>query len=314
MYSLDTKRILVSRDVLFYENHFLFNNSHEATYVPLPLTGDQACEQDDIAPNKHPQQIQNNDTDSLRQSTRERRAPTWLKDYVVNSTVIKEDQFEKIPPVKAPTAYTPHTFLYNVSSHLNKTYVNFLTNLSTITEPNSFEQAKRNNDWEKAMQEEIKALEENGTWVVTELPPRKLAIGCKWVIKIKRKPYGNIDRYKAILEAKGFHQVEGIDYNESFSPVAKLVTICVLLAVATASKWGIHHIDINNVFLHGFLDEEVYMLPPQGYTKVKPGQVCKLRRSLYGLKQAGRQWNIELCYKLQDYGFIQSTADHCLFS
>lgn len=95
--------------------------------------------------------------------------------------------------------------------------------------------------------------------------------------------------------------------------MAKLVTVHVLLAVATSRQWPIHKININNAFLHGFLEEEVYMTPPQGYTKAKLGQVCRLLRSLYGLKQAGRQWNIELCYKLQDFGFIQSTSDHCLF-
>lgn len=126
-------------------------------------------------------------------------------------------------------------------------------------------------------------------------------------------PDSSVDRYKARLVAKGFHQIEGIDYNESFSPVAKLVTIRVLLAVATARKWAIHQIDINNAFLHGFLEEKVYMLPLQGYSNAKAGQVCKLHRSLYGLKQAGRQWNIELCCKLQDYGFVQSTSDHCLY-
>lgn len=113
--------------------------------------------------------------------------------------------------------------------------------------------------------------------------------------------------------AKGFHQIEGIDYTESFSPIAKPITERVLLTIATAKQWHVQQIDINNTYLHGFLDKEVYMLPPQRYTKVKSGQVCKLLRSLYGLKQARRQWNVELCCKLQDFGFIQSDSDHCLF-
>lgn len=155
--------------------------------------------------------------------------------------------------------------------------------------------------------------EQNKTWVVTNLPPRKTTIGCKWVYRIKRKPDGTVDRYKARLVAKGYDQVEGIDYTESFSPVAKLVTVRVLLTVATAKQWPIHHVDINNAFLHGSLDEEVYMVPPKGYVQAKEGQVCKLLKYLYGLKQAGRQWNVELCCKLLNFGFVQSQADHCLF-
>lgn len=145
-------------------------------------------------------------------------------------------------------------------------------------------------NWVQAINNEIEALEQNKTWEITELHLGKLAIGLKWVYKIKRHPDGRIDRYKFRLVAKGFHQIEGIDYTESFSPVAKLVIVRVLLAVATARGWPIHQIDINNAFLHGFLEEEVYMDPTQGYAKAKIGQVFKLSRSLYG---DGRQWNVE---------------------
>lgn len=235
----------------------------------------------------------------------------WLTLPLLKKPPVNQDP---ITNIKAPTAYTPHTFPHNVSKCFGKTYVNFLTNLSIISEPNNYDQAKGNREWEKAMQQEIKALEDNKTWILTELPPGKLAIGCKWVFKVKRKPDGNVDRYRAYLVAKSFHQIEGIDYTESFSPVAKSVTVRVFFAVATTNSWPIEQININNAFLHGFLEEEeVYMTPPQGYTEAKPRQVCKLHKSIYGLKQAGRQWNVELCCKLQDFGFVQSTSDHCLF-
>lgn len=113
--------------------------------------------------------------------------------------------------------------------------------------------------------------------------------------------------------AKGFHQIEGIDYTYSFSPVAKMVTVRVLIIVTTTNQWPIYQVNINNAFLHGLLDEEVYMFPTQGYLKSKSGQVCWLKRSLYGLKQAGRQWNKEFGKKLRGLGFIQSFSDHCLF-
>lgn len=131
--------------------------------------------------------------------------------------------------------------------------------------------------------------------------------------KLKLKTDGTIERYKARLVAKGFHQEYGVDYSEVFSPVAKLVTVRVLIAIATSLQWNLHQLDVNNAFLHGFLHNDIYMTPPQGYRGAKKGQVCKLIKSLYGLKQASREWNIEFCKCLFDHGYSQSIADPCLF-
>ncbi|KAK4406185.1 Retrovirus-related Pol polyprotein from transposon RE1 [Sesamum angolense] len=187
----------------------------------------------------------------------------------------------------------------------------FLAALSTIQEPSNYLQAK-GCKWEDAMSQELSALERNNTWEVVTLPKGK-AIGSKWVFKIKLKADGSIDRYKARLVAKGYNQVEGVDYVDRFSPVAKAVTVRIFLAVASSHGWPIHQVDINNAFLHGFLDEDIYMHAPDGY-HVQPGQVCKLKRSLYGLKQASRQWNLELTTRLIAFGFHQSSHDHCLFT
>ncbi|KAL0285677.1 UNVERIFIED_CONTAM: Retrovirus-related Pol polyprotein from transposon RE1 [Sesamum radiatum] len=119
-------------------------------------------------------------------------------------------------------------------------------------------------------------------------------------------------RYKARLVAKGYNQVEEVDYVDKFSPVAKAVTVQVFLALASSYSWLVHQVDINNAFLHGFLYEDIYMQAPAGYSVLK-GHVCKLKRSLYGLKQASRQWNLELTSKLLAFGFLQSAHDHCLF-
>jgi len=139
------------------------------------------------------------------------------------------------------------------------------------------------------MEKELAALETNGTWRLTSLPPNKKALTSKWVYKVKFRPNGSIERYKARLVIREFQQVKDKDYKHTFYPVAKLTTVRIFIALATAQGWLLHQLDINNAFLHGFLDEEVYMHPPEGYDKAQPSHVCKLERSLYGLKQASRQ-------------------------
>lgn len=119
-------------------------------------------------------------------------------------------------------------------------------------------------------------------------------IGPKWVYRIKFKPDGTIDRFKAWFVVRGFDQIKGTDYKHTFSPVAKLPIVKVLMVLAAAKRWPLYQLDINNAFLHCYLDEEVNIVPPQGYTKCPPRKVCRLKRSLYGLKQASRQWNTEL--------------------
>ncbi|KAK4385674.1 Retrovirus-related Pol polyprotein from transposon RE1 [Sesamum angolense] len=162
-------------------------------------------------------------------------------------------------------------------------------------------------------EQEIQALEQNCTWKITPLLVGKKPIGCKWVFKTKLKADGFVERYKARWVAKGYNQVEGIDYTESLSPMAKAITVRIFLAIIVGYAWPIQQLDINNTFSHGYLDEDLYMDPPEGYN-VEPGFVCKLERSLYGLKQASRQWNLEFTHKLEQYGFAQSAKDHCLFT
>lgn len=124
-------------------------------------------------------------------------------------------------------------------------------------------------------------------------------IDCKWVFRIKRKSDGTIDRYKARLVAKGFKQRYGIDYEDTFSPVIKAAIIRLVLSIVVSKGWSLRQLDVQNEFLHGVLEEEVYMKQPPGFEdKSKPSYVCRLDRSLYGLKQAPRAWYSRLSTKL----------------
>ncbi len=127
----------------------------------------------------------------------------------------------------------------------------------------------------------LQALDKTHTWDLVDLPPGKSLIGCKWVYKIKTHSDGSVERYKARLVAKGFTQEYGIDYEETFAPVAHLTSVRSLLAVAAVRKWGLYQMDVKNAFLNGDLTEEVYMQPPPGYAHPSH-KVCKLHRALYG--------------------------------
>jgi len=130
-------------------------------------------------------------------------------------------------------------------------------------------EAVKHNCWREAMHSEISALESNQTWETIVLPKDKTAIGCKWVFKIKYKADGTIERYKARLVAKEYTQTEGIDYLETFSPVAKMTTIRLRLSLVSTYNWELKQLDINNVFLHGELKEDVYMIAPPGLTSIQ---------------------------------------------
>ena len=135
------------------------------------------------------------------------------------------------------------------------------------------------------MDTEFQALQRQQTWILVPAPPHANLVGCKWVFKIKLHIDRYIAHYKAKLVAKGFHQQAGIDYSETFSPVVKHATIRLVLAIAVSCNWPLKQLDVSNAFLHGYLKEEVYMQQPLGYVDaVHPSYVCKLHKSLYGLK------------------------------
>ncbi|KAL5767307.1 hypothetical protein ACOSQ2_014090 [Xanthoceras sorbifolium] len=157
--------------------------------------------------------------------------------------------------------------------------------VSGIDVPTSVAAALSDPHWNAAMQSEYDALKRNKTWSLVPFSADLNVVGCKWIFRVKYKYDGSIERYKARLAAKGFHQTLGLDFKKTFSPVVKSSTIRIILALAVSSDWDIQHIDINNAFLNSDLHEAVYITQPEGFIHPsQPSMVCKLHKSLYGLK------------------------------
>lgn len=194
-------------------------------------------------------------------------------------------------------------------------YVTFVDSSSSKF-PETYQEAIQRHDsakWQRAMQKELDSLKENNVWTVTDLPRDRKALPCKWVFRIKYNPDGSVDKYKARLVIKGFKQRKGVDYAQTFSPVARMSTIRALLSVAAAESLHLAQFDVTTAFLNGKLQETIFMKQPDGFEDGS-NRVCKLNRSLYGLKQAPRCWNICFAEILIDMGFEQSNADPCLFA
>ncbi|CAI7808646.1 unnamed protein product [Closterium sp. NIES-53] len=182
-------------------------------------------------------------------------------------------------------------------------------------EPATLKEALESSDveeWKKAMESELKSIEENGTWELVEIPEGRKAITSKWLFKIKSDADGKIERYKSRLVAKGYQQKEKVDYKELFAPVVKPMTLRTLLAGAAIKGWVVKQMDVTTAFLNGVLEEEIFMAQPEGFDDGS-GRVLRLKKALYGLKQAPRQWYLKLRDVLEEIGFTPSTADHTLF-
>ncbi len=206
-------------------------------------------------------------------------------------------------PVPAPAPQCPVTRLQQ-GIRKPKCYMDGTLrylNLVTTYEPTSLYDAMNNSNLKAPMDSEFNALQKNKTWHLVPSTSGKNIIDCKWVYKIKKKADGSIDRYKARLVAKGFKQRYGIDYEDTFSPMFKAATIRLILSIAVSKGWSLRQLDVQNAFLHGVLEEEVYMRQPPGYEdKAYPHYICKLDKALYDLKQAPRARYSRLSHKLQE--------------
>ena len=187
--------------------------------------------------------------------------------------------------------------------------------VAEIIEPKNYSDAMKTTEkahWIEAMKEEMISLEENSTWDLVDLPTGHKIISNRWIYRVKRDANGKINRYKARLVARGFNQREGIDYDETFSPVVRFDTIRVMLSIAANENLELAQFDVKSAFLNGVIKEEIYMHQPEGYEDGSQ-RVCKLLRSLYGLKQSPRCWNERFKKVMLSFRLQESTADPCLF-
>jgi transposase InsO family protein len=216
---------------------------------------------------------------SPRRSSRERGPSMWLRDY----------------------------------ASLVETSADLVDAVQHVEEPHSFRQAASHPEWMRAMETELASIERNHTWTLVDLPSGCRPIHAKWVYKLKSGADGT-PTYKARLVARGDEQVEGLDYQETFSPVVKWTTMRVLVSMAAQRNWDITHLDVKSAFLNGVLQEEVYLAQPPGF--VKPGQehlVCRLHKSLYGLRQSPRAWNERIDSFLHKVGLKAAVYDPSLY-
>ncbi|CAB4027047.1 Hypothetical predicted protein [Paramuricea clavata] len=189
--------------------------------------------------------------------------------------------------------------------------------VAEIEEPETLKDAldsEHATQWKAAADAEYQSLLENETWELVELPAGRKSISFKWVFKVKYDETKKVERFKGRLVAKGFLQKYGIDYDETFSQVVRFSSIRALLAFGVSRRMLIHQMDVVTAFLNGTLDEEIYMQQPEGYVEPgKEGLVCRLKKSLYGLKQSPRCWNNVFKEFMLSLGFVQSVANPCIF-
>ncbi|GJU20809.1 retrovirus-related pol polyprotein from transposon TNT 1-94 [Tanacetum coccineum] len=191
---------------------------------------------------------------------------------------------------------------------------NFFCFISTI-EPKNVNEALKDESWVIAMQEELNQFVANDVWDLVPLPMSQSVIGTKWVFRNKLDENGIVSRNKARLVAQGYNQQEGIDYDETYAPVARLESIRILLAIACANDFKLYQMDVKSAFLNGFINEEVYVAQPPGFIDFqKPNYVYKLKKALYGLKQAPKAWYDRLKAFLIKHEYSMGMVDNTLFT
>jgi hypothetical protein len=291
LYNPLTKKIVTSRDVIFDEESTWEWNDQQPTNVLYE--NDDVEQKQILAP-----VIPRSSTDSI---------PTTAKDSPPVATV-EEEEDQAVGRVRRRPAWMED---YEITG-LSNPITHFA--LFADCDPTTFETAVKEEKWRKAMDDEINSIEKNDTWDLCDLPKGHKTIGVKWVFKTKLNKNGEVDKYKARLVAKGYKQQCGVDYTEVFSPVARHDSIRLVIALAAQNSWPIFQLDVKSAFLHGYLEEQVFIDQPPGYVKFgNEHKVYRLKKALYGLKQAPRAWYNRIETYFLKVGFVKCPYEHTMF-
>ena len=303
MFNPLTKEVTISRDVVFDESEpWDWGKTKEDVKNDVLDWGEayeEICDQDEeseVETNSNRDEAElneenagdventsNDEAVSPTRERRERRVPSYLKDYTSGEGLSYDE-------------------------------VQNFAMFSSTNDPLFYQQAVKSKNWREAMDLEIEAINKNKTWKLVNAPSGAKVIGVKWVYRTKLNKNGKIDKCKASLVAKGYAQEKGIDYNEVYAPVARWDTIRLIISLAARNGWKLYQLDIKSAFLHGELTEEVYVAQPQGYeVKGEEDKVYRLLKALYGLKQAPRAWFRRIGKYFIREGFERSCSDHTLF-
>lgn len=321
-YDQNTKKVIVTRDAIFYETtsrkvliDFDEDTDDEITSqektrdeieneneITLVQSSDEEDQQGAVGGVKEPSSNDQPMPDNLP-NRRMTESPPYIDDP-------KDKDFSTRARTEVPTELRQSVRNKKPVRPFQVTHIALLA-----IEPQSLEEAKKTKEasrWETAIKEEYFSHQKNNTWSLVNAPNAKNIVKSKWVFKLKTNDDGEVVRYKARLVAKGYSQQYGVDYDETFSPVVRNNTIRFLMALSVKRDLKLYQMDAETAFLQGDLTETVYMYQPEGFED-GTGRVCKLNKAIYGLKQAGRQWNLKLNSELINFGFRRSDMDPCVY-
>ena len=295
---LESNIVIESREVEFFENMLCDNNSQASTSLKENLLYENNSQ---ASTSKVDSQEENSQKD-VKQPFEPRRSQR-LKNH--KSLVVDEIDSQRIS-------------FYMVEGNREEVIRKIPIVLLVEDDPKTYREAMQSRDsafWKEAINDEMDSILSNNTWELVDLPPGSKPIGCKWVFRRKYHTDGTIQTFKARLVAKGFRQKEGIDYFDTYAPVARTTSIRILFALASIHNLYVHQMDVKTTFLNGDLNEEVYMEQPEGFVLPKyEHKVCRLVKSLYGLKQAPKQWHEKFDQAIMSNGFRHNNGDKCLYS
>jgi len=334
LFSLESRRIVISRDVTFFEDKMAFlsvNNFIEseadrpiraddlvAPIEPIPPSLDPAHEasSSEVSEEKERETVSEQDDvsdDSLLEEAVPPDSSPSIFDSSQHESLRTPPEFRRDRPSRTRRPTVPHWHAYATMFMFYLATASLMVNTDA---PASFKEAITRPDsehWISAMKREMDSLVLAGTWTMVSPPPGRKIIGSKWTYKYKNPP-GRAPIYKARLVAQGFSQIPGIDFDETYSPVVSLSALRLILAVAAHLNLIVESMDVETAYLNGELEQEIYMRPPQGFTPPNSSHlVCRLKKSLYGLRQSGRAWNQRLDDVLISFGFKRLMNDLCIY-